>query len=279
MLVRNGHFLVQIMGIAFGRQRLKPFLMAPSAAAAMTCLLGNPAGAQPVAGTEAPVEQGTGLYATLGAGGGWPQSQSTTYVDPLNGRYVYNGGFAGDVGIGYDFGSLRLEATYAFNSNPNSKLDFDGGSLAIDGTQVRLNSGYVSAYWDIPITPRIIPYIGGGVGGTNYSYGAGTIDSVPYKANGIGTFGYQAKVGVTYVVSRRADLFVEGTYQGASGFKFASECYGPLNVWGAKGGVRWRFGGAPAPVAFAPVPEPAPAPAPAPIPEPEPAPAPVRGLW
>jgi len=271
------------MGIASARQRLKPFLMAPVAAAAITCLLGNQAGAQPSAGTETPVEQGKGLYATLGLGGSGAWSQSTNAYS--NGRYIYNGGFTGDLGIGYDFGPLRLEATYAYSSHANPKLDFNGGSLAIDGTHVRLNSGYLSAYWDIPITDRIIPYIGGGIGGTNYSYGAGTIDSVPYKANNFGSFAYQAKAGVTYVLSRQADLFVEGTYQGASGFVipgglYPNEYYGTINVWGAKGGVRWRFGGG-APraraVALAPVLEPAPAPAP--IPEPAAAPAPVRGLW
>lgn len=228
------------------------------------------------------VEQGTGFYATLGLGAGWPQSQSTDYLQPLNGRYVYDAGFAGDVGIGYDFGLVRAEITYAFNSNTNPRIDYNGGSLAIDGTPVRLNSGYVSAYLDLPISARIIPYIGGGIGGTNYSYGAGTIDTVPYKANGVGTFAYQAKAGVSVVVSPQADLFVEGAYQGASGYTLSTERYGPLNVWGAKAGLRWRFAAAKPAVAVAPPqPEPAPAPVVVPAPEPAPAPAPepIRGLW
>jgi len=260
------------------------FVMA-TAAAGLSWLAAAPATAQPSTGqpgseVEA-VVQGTGLYATIGLGAGWPQSQSTNYVQPLNGRYIYRGGFAGDVGIGYDFGALRTEITYAFNSNPNPLLDYDGGTLDIDGSQVRLNSGYVSAYWDIPITPRIIPYIGGGIGGSNYSFGAGSIDGVAYKANGVGTFAYQAKAGVSYVVNRQADLFVEGVYQGAAGFNLNGECYGPLNVWGAKAGLRWRFAGAPPVVAEAPAPAPIVEPPPAAIvePAPEPQPAPIRGLW
>lgn len=250
-----------------------------AAAAAIASLLVQPAGAQPVA---APVvEQGTGFYATLGLGAGWPQSQTTSLVDPFDGRYVYNGGFAGDAGIGYDFGALRAEITYAFNSNPNPYLDFNGGRSDIEGTPVRLNSGYLSLYWDLPLTPRIIPYIGGGIGGTNYSYGAGTVGGESYKADGVGTFAYQAKAGVTYVVSRRADLYVEGTYQGGAGYVLSNENYGPINVWGAKAGLRWRFAGAPAVVAAAPEPAPvAPEPAPVPVaPEPAPTPAPIRGLW
>jgi opacity protein-like surface antigen len=249
-----------------------------TAAAGLVCLLAQGATAQPAV----EVVQGKGLYATLGLGAGWPRSQSTDYLQPLNGRYIYNGGFAGDVGIGYDFGALRAEITYAFNSNANPTLDYDGGSLNIDGTQVRLNSGYVSAYWDIPITPRIIPYIGGGIGGSNYSFGAGTIDTVPYKANGVGSFAYQAKAGVSYVVSSQADVFVEGVYQGAAGFNLSGECYGPVNVWGAKAGLRWRFAAPTPAVAAMPLAPSAPVPQ-----EPEPAPAapqqpvvePIRGLW
>jgi opacity protein-like surface antigen len=254
-------------------------------AASFAFLAAGPANAQPTPTqtlSEAePVVQGTGFYATLGLGAGWPQSQSTDFFDPLNARYIYRGGFAGDVGFGYDFGAVRAEITYAFNSNPDPLVDYDGGTLSINGSQVRLNSGYVSAYWDIPITPRIIPYIGGGIGGSNYSFGAGTIDGVPYRAAGMGTFAYQAKVGVSYVVSRQADLFVEGVYQGASGFNIAGESYGPLSIWGAKAGLRWRFAGAPAAVVVAPAPEPTPAPTPAPMVEPAPAPqpAPIRGLW
>lgn len=249
------------------------------AAIALASLVGQAAGAQPVAAPG--VEQGTGFYATLGLGAGWPQSQTTSLVDPFNGRYVYDGGFAGDAGIGYDFGALRAEITYAFNTNPNPSLDFDGGRSTIDGTQVRLNSGYLSLYWDLPLTPRIIPYIGGGIGGTSYSYGAGTVGGEAYKADGVGSFAYQAKAGVSYVLSSRADLYVEGTYQGAAGYVLSNEDYGTINVWGAKAGLRWRFAGAPAVVAPAPEPAPvAPEPAPAPVaPEPAPAPAPIRGLW
>lgn len=258
---------------------LIPALAPLAAVASLGGLLAAPAGAQPA--PAAVVEQGTGFYATLGLGAGWPQSQTTSLVDPFNGRYVYDGGFAGDVGLGYDFGALRAEITYAFNSNTNPTLDFDGGRSSIDGSPVRLNSGYLSLYWDIPLSSRIIPYIGGGIGGTSYSYGAGSVGGESYKADAVGTFAYQGKAGVSVVLSRQADVYVEGTYQGGSGYVLSNEDYGPINVWGAKAGLRWRFRGAPAPVAVAPAPAPEPpAPEPAPVaPEPAPEPAPIRGLW
>jgi len=83
-------------------------------------------------------------------------------------------------------------------------------------------------------------------------------------------FGWQAKLGVSYVVSRSTDVFVEGVYQGASSVTTDNVEFGAFNSWGAKVGARFRFGADPAPVAVV---EPTPAPEPAPAPEP------IRGLW
>lgn len=224
---------------------------------------------------------GKGFYATLGLGASWLSDQSTDFLDPASADYNYGGGFTGDVGIGYDFGALRAEITYAYNRYSTDSLDSSVGTFDNSGGNVNLNSGYASLYWDLPVGGRLVPYLGGGIGYTNYSFGSGSLDGESYRGSNVGTFGYQGKVGVAYTVSHQADVFLEGVYQGGSSFSIGSESYGALNSWGGRLGLRWRFGGpVAAPVAVVePAPAPMPEPAPAPMPEPEPAPAPVRGLW
>jgi opacity protein-like surface antigen len=223
---------------------------------------------------------GKGFYGTLGLGASWLSDQTTDFLDPASGHYNYNGGFSGDVGVGYDFGALRAEITYSYNRFSTDSLETSVGTFDNDDGSGNLNSGYASLYWDLPVGGRLVPYLGGGIGYTNYSFGSGSLDGVSYGGTNVGTFAYQGKVGVSYAMSHQADLFLEGVYQGGSSFSIGNESYGPLNSWGGRLGLRWRFGGPVAPpVAVEPAPAPMPEPAPAPMPEPEPAPAPVRGLW
>lgn len=225
------------------------------------------------------ITQGTGFYAAIGLGASWLRDQSTTYPGSIDSRYTYGGGFSGDAALGYDFGAIRSEVSYAFNTYSNGALETPGGSYDLAGGSTNLNSAYLSAYWDLPLSSRWIPYLGGGAGYTNYGYSSGSFAGVPYKGSNVGTFGYQAKAGLSYVLSRRSDLYLEATYQGGSPFRFGSEKYGALNSWGTRLGLRWRFGGAAPAAALAATPEPLP-PQPAPVlPAPEPATEPVRGLW
>jgi opacity protein-like surface antigen len=102
-----------------------------------------------------------------------------------------------------------------------------------------------SAYVDIPTNSRWVPYIGGGLGYTNVGWGAYSATAfgvtLTQTPGSQGVFGYQAKLGLSYLASRNADLFVEGTYQGAAGFTIDRINYDPLNSWGARLGARYRF--------------------------------------
>ena len=196
-----------------------------------------------------------GFYATLGLGASWPQNVTATdsTIDrlvgvPVKGSFSTGGGFAGDVGVGYDFGSVRTELTYLYtNATLNSlTLTANGGSANI-GTTASINSNSVlaSAYYDIPTKSRWSPYFGGGLGYTNLSTGTITGTALGITAtlpgSNQGLFGYQAKVGVSYLASSSTDIYVEGTYQGATGFTVDTTTYGSLNTWGAKVGFRYRF--------------------------------------
>ncbi|MFN9622477.1 MAG: outer membrane protein [Cyanobacteriota bacterium] len=227
--------------------------------------------------------QGTGWYVTVGAGGAWPGNWD--FHDNLddynfNGNANLTGGFSVDGGVGYDFGALRTELTYGFSRASLHKVHFNNIETFNGSGNVNKNDVLASVYLDIPFGSWV-PYIGGGIGYTNLSTPSYTIDNVRFGSDNQGLFGWQAKLGVAYVMNWNTDIYVEGTYSGASGFQADYFDYSSYNNTGAKLGFRYRFGAPPVVIVEqpAPAPEPAPAPMPEPMPEPAPAPAPIRGLW
>lgn len=230
-------------------------------------------------------EQATGWYLTVGAGASTPSNQGwrTSDLDfDANGDFQYGGGFAGDAGVGYDFGAIRTELTYSYNRASLNDVNFRGSGYDFDVSSsgvINKNDVFGSVYFDIPFG-RWVPYIGGGVGYTNLSTPGLTIADYRFDSKSRGLFGWQGKAGIAYAVNYNWDVYAEGVYQGASGFYEGDIHYNSLSTWGGKLGFRYRFAQKPV-VVVAPAPEPAPEPAPMPMPmpEPEPAPAPIRGLW
>jgi opacity protein-like surface antigen len=113
----------------------------------------------------------------------------------------------------------------------------------------------LSGYYDIQTKTKFTPYVGAGIGYTsvtlpsqnrvtgtytvNGNSGTGWID---YGGGSGSAFGYQAKVGVSYAVSKPADVYVEGTYQGNTGTTINNLNLSALNLFGVRAGLRYRFG-------------------------------------
>ena len=190
-----------------------------------------------------------------------------------NGTQSLGGGIAADAGLGYDFGNnIRGELTYVLNNYAigtaaiNGNIAWSGGGTSgnipysVNGSasgNINTNSVFVSGYYDLKpksSKSKWTPYVGGGLGWTSV-----TVPTVPYSAtvniNGnsygyTGTssggsasaFGYMAKLGVSYAVSKPADLFAEGVYQGNTSVNINSVSYGALNSFSVRAGVRFRFG-------------------------------------
>lgn len=227
-------------------------------------------------------EQGTGWYITAGAGAAWAGNWDfQDNLDDYNfdGNINMVGGFAVDGGIGYDFGAIRTELTYSYARASLDKFHVNDYDTFYGSGNIDKNDVMASVYLDIPFGAWV-PYIGGGIGYSNLSTPSFTIDGERFGSDNQGLFGWQAKAGVAYVMNWNTDLYVEGTYSGASGFDSDSLTLSSFNNWGAKLGFRYRFGAPPVVVVEQP-PAPAPEPAPMPMPEPAPAPepAPIRGLW
>jgi hypothetical protein len=208
-----------------------------------------------------------GLYATFGAGAGWPQP--VHYSDdrlgprlPIRGEVLANPGFASERGLGYDFGRLRGELSWV---RRQATIDDAASSWSVgpfrpvvsrDSPKVSSNSGFASLYLDLPVQgTRLIPYVGGGLGFTALQTSPTTIRLRRFSS----TFGgngnlpaYQAKAGLAFRSSPRTDLFAETVFQGSPARSQGSLERSALLNWGLRFGLRWRFGGpvkAAAPVA------------------------------
>lgn len=257
------------------------------AAAAGSALLGAPVLAGPQAPIAAPitvaqgygtpvevveVESVNGWYLTVGAGAIWPSSQGYRYRNTAawqnfsngapapRGSFDYNGGFSVDGGIGYDFGAIRTELTYGYSapSLETARVSNYGGFTNSIGGKINKNDIFASVYWDVLPFSRFTPYIGGGIGYTNLSTPNVNLLGLNSGSTNEGLFGWQAKVGVSYALAFNWDVYVEGTYSGATGFDTNTVNYSSYNDYGAKLGFRYRFA-QPAVVVVAPEP--------------------VRGLW
>jgi opacity protein-like surface antigen len=228
-------------------------------------------------------EQAPGWYLTVGAGAAWPSElgfRTRSLDDNLNGDLQFGGGFSIDGGLGYDFGAIRTELTYGYTRASLNEVSVSGFNPGASGI-INKNDIFASAYWDIIPTGRWTPYIGGGLGYTNLSTPRFSAGDFRTGSNNRGLFGWQAKVGVSYAASYNVDVYAEGTYSGAEGFSTGNVRYDSYNDFGAKLGLRYRFGSRPVVVVEQPAPEPAPAPAPevfTPQPAPQPM-EPIRGLW
>jgi opacity protein-like surface antigen len=230
------------------------------------------------------VESVNGWYLTVGAGAAWPSSLGIRTSDVFpgdqpSGDLSFGGGFSIDGGIGYDFGAIRTELTYGYTRASLNEVNINNSNYNFSGSGIiNKNDVMGSLYWDIDTNSRFVPYLGGGIGYTNLSTPSFTVDGYRTSSANRGVFGWQAKAGVSYIMSFNTDVYLEGTYSGASGFYNGDVHFNSYNDFGAKLGFRYRFA-SPEVVVVAPEPQPEPAPAPMPQPEPEPAPAPIRGLW
>ena len=196
-----------------------------------------------------------------------------TYTDTVSGTQNLGGGVAAEAGIGYDFGNnLRAELTYVLNtfgigdSTSSGSIKWNGngasGTIPYDENSsasgnVTTNSVFVSGYYDFKQKEqksKFTPYVGAGLGYTSISVPSVPVSSTVtldgnrynYKYNGesgsASSFGYLAKIGVTYAVAEPTDLYLEGVYQGATGVTINSVNIGAVNSFGARLGVRFRFG-------------------------------------
>jgi opacity protein-like surface antigen len=209
--------------------------------------------------------QRTGWYGTLALGAVKPQDQSahvlTHYGYEINGSIQRQTGFSGEVGIGYDFGDIRAEVTYGYTRNDlisaqASAMGIDEKTAGLSGTTTTQKI-LANLYWDIKTKSKFTPYIGGGIGYGAVHQSATTFQMaslVHQSGTGYGqadtsdVLAYQGKIGIGYMTTPNLEIFLEGVYQGntgyygESGFTPNPGSNGNSNAWGANLGFRYKLG-------------------------------------
>ena len=210
---------------------------------------GTTKGAASPANIQPATQSKTGLYLTGALGANWPQNANAVENDIPGLEYSLvesrNSGLSIEAGLGYDFGGVRVEATYAYDRSSLAGYTDSEGSYTYSGGSVNKNSVFASAYWDINLKGRFKPYIGGGVGYSNLRVQDSSDGIAEYNGYNAGGFGYQAKAGVRYVATRSTDLFAEAVYRGMAGYTATDGDfvyhYGGYNSWGFQIGTRIRL--------------------------------------
>lgn len=194
-----------------------------------------------------------GFYLTGAVGSNLPTNSSvneTTIIDNTNYSYDdhHYGGFSAEVGVGYDFGNIRAEITYAYDGSSLASYTDQVETYQYNGGAASKNSVFASSYWDINLKSRWTPYIGGGVGYSSLAVTpSGNSQTGPgaYPGYRTSSFAYQAKLGISYRLNRRTDTFIEGSYRGTSGYSFTDNgvkhSYNNYNSWGLQLGARLHF--------------------------------------
>ncbi len=143
-------------------------------------------------------------------------------------------GFNGEFGIGYDFeNTIRTDITY-------SKFYHDG--ITADGIDTSEDGEFSNVsfniYKDFELdNSKFTPYIGAGFGSSTISLN-GQLDIVDDTS-----ISYQVKVGSSYAVSKKANLFLEGAYIKPS--RFIIKDFGGFiietDAMAYKAGFRYNF--------------------------------------
>lgn len=197
-------------------------------------------------------QQGKGLYVTGAFGANWPTTNTAVEATNVFGTSYsftenHSSGLSVEAGLGYDFGPVRAEVTYAYDQSVGTGyVDQFGSYEYTTQPSISKNSVLVSAYWDINLKSRFTPYVGGGIGYSSIAYSAAADAFANYAAFSSGAFAYQVKAGVSYLVNNSSDLFAEAVYRGMTGFSGSDDIivydYSNYNSWGFQIGARIRFG-------------------------------------
>ena len=201
-------------------------------------------------------EEKKGFYVTAALG-----ANQSTYIDwseTIDGT-AYNGDieldnkiFSYDFGIGYDFGKFRAEAAYsstpaqlnAISANETIAGTAVNASIAADA-DITISTFFANLYYDLPEyqlgEKTLVPYLGAGLGQSNIDIGTITVAGTETGAGDDSAFSYILKLGTTYEMNEKADLYVEGIYHETSDFSIIGASFDPYKSLGARAGLLFKF--------------------------------------
>jgi outer membrane protein OmpA-like peptidoglycan-associated protein len=192
--------------------------------------------------------QATGLYVGAGAGVNIRQNDSWNVKGSnIDGKSEYDVGPAGNIYLGYDWGSFRADAEVSLRTNDVKEAKFGGQTFAKNG-HFRTIGIMANGYYDFDFGSPFVPYIGAGVG-------VAMLDS-ELKGNGAKfndfntQFAYQGIAGVSYNFEPNIAFNLEYRYFGNTKPTFSDQNiklkYDASNNHTILLGVRYTFAPAPA---------------------------------
>ena len=139
-------------------------------------------------------------------------------------------------GVGYDFGQIRTEFTYSKSNNDIQSISAQVDEGVDKGDSAEANASgsfnieniFLSSYFDINLGRQNIffPYLGGGVGVSRMNIDYIMVADERLFASNIWLFGYQAKIGLNFLLNKQIDIFGEADYKGFSDLAVAGDKYG-----------------------------------------------------
>ena len=197
-----------------------------------------------------PFAEPPGFYATVGAvlTPAVEQRFSTTAPNgtSISTTSAIGAGLGSEAGMGYDFGKARAEITAIYNprsiNSTTVNLPLGPTTFQLDDVSIKTTSLMVSGYRDIPIIRnKLEAYLGGGIGVRYTTIDAFSLTPSPgitvqVPSDNDTNFGYQAKLGLTYKVKKKLDLFAEAVYAGT-----VTSSEGNMGILGVRIGTRRRF--------------------------------------
>ena len=196
-------------------------------------------------------------YVTL-SGAVQSRSNVSEVGDPAT-FLLFDDGFAIDVALGHQFELFRLDLEYSYFNN---QIETAGAGIPNVGNFVGDAVGNVSvkaytlnAYYDYVIDQsRFKPYVGGGIGLMQSEINSlfpSFFPALGAATGGVNTtsnvkFCYQFRVGLSYELTYRTELFSGYRFFDAGELTFAGEPFGVFHPDGAtfhsfEGGLRVRF--------------------------------------
>ena len=164
-------------------------------------------------------------------------------------RDDFGAGVTFETGIGYDFGNIRTELVYNLVDTTVEKAynDLLGNSDSARG-DLTLHAVTVGAYYDFESNSKFTPYFGGSIGGGKvtinnlrevWDNGNDISEDSGTSVNGVLFF--TAKVGTSYDLNEKIDLFGEVSYYGTEEFVYNTNDYHGLSAFGVNIGARYKF--------------------------------------
>ena len=194
--------------------------------------------------------QATGLYVGAGAGVNIRTDDSWNVKNTnIDGESSYDIGPAGNIYLGYDWGSFRADAEVSLRTNDLKDAKINGQTVFKNG-HFRTIGIMANGYYDIDFGSPFVPYIGGGVGVALIN---ASLKQNGFKFEDFNTqFAYQGIAGVSYNFSPNLAANLEYRYLGNTEPTFSDQGaklkYDSSNNHTILVGVRYTFAPAPAPV-------------------------------